>query len=361
MEALMEIGRQEKRDDLHSILLLAEECGGRVTPRDISQRLLPGRPESAARALIDRCNYYEILGPNGEITDAGREALKTASVFVPERGRYLVWFTDDPLVPQQLMDLEPVEETKLHDEVLTKQDRSSKEKPQNLPDELHSLEGKTFDLFGNGHGQVAIKKIEQRVVYRSPNDKDMVRLDLRLSSSFLPMVSLDGKFKRTLSQPRIEFSKAWIDLLGPLSAQWDASSNPSVLRLGYDGLSEGDLGSFATNLRLREPRITGLGSFDDAIVQDVPIAPRTQSDASRWAKWLLLRSIDTYIAQSHYPELVKKALAKFPDYPTLKLPSQSQYANELREQKKNAPQSAQYWYLQAPLDLDETGESLRGS
>ncbi len=359
----MEIGRQEKRDDLHSILLLAEERGGRVTPQDISQKLLLGRPESAAKALIDRCNYYEILSPYGELTDVGREALRTARVFIPERGRYLVWYTDDPLVSQQLMDLEPIEETRLHDEVMTKQDRSKKpgeaqeERPQDLPDNLHFLEGKTFDLFGHEHGQVAIKKIEPRVVYRRPDNADIVRVNLRLSSSFPPSASLDGRFKWTLPPPRIEFPHAWIDLLGPLSAQWDASENPPVLRVSFEALGEGELGSFATNLRLREPHITGLGSFDDAIVQGVPIEPRTQSDANSWAKWLLLRSIDTYVTRPRYPELVERATARFEDYFRVKLPSQSQLAKELGDQKKNALLPEQYWYLQAPLDLVETQES----
>ncbi len=359
----MEIGRREKRDDLHSILLLAEECGGRVTPREISQKLLLGRPESASKALIDRCNYYEILGPNGELTDAGREALKTAQVFIPERGRYLVWYTDDPLIHQQLMDLEPIEETRLHDEVMMKQDRSKKpsaaqeEASQNLPDNLAFLEGKTFDLFGQEHGQVSIKKIEQKVVNRSPDNTDIVRVNLRLSPTLPTTVSLDGKFKRTLPPPMVEFGRAWIDLLGPQSALWDSSKNPPALRVSYEELGEGELGSFATNLRLGEPHITGLGSFDDAIVQGVPIEPRTQSDANSWAKWLLLRSIDNYVTRPRYPELVERATARFEDYFRVKLPLQGQLAKELGDQKKNALLPEQYWYLQAPLDLVETQES----
>jgi hypothetical protein len=363
IEALMEIGRQEKRDDLHSILLLAEECGGRVTPRDISQKLLLGRPESAAKALIDRCTYYEILGPSGELTDAGREALKTAQVFIPERGRYLVWYTEDLLVPSQLMDLEPVEETRLHDEVMMKQDRSKKpsatqeERSQDLPNTLHFLEGKTFDLFGHEHGQVAIKKIESRVVSRNPNDSDIVRVNLRLSSTSPTMVSLDGKFKRTLPPPRVDFSQAWLDLLGPLSTQWDTSKNPPALRKSFEELGEGELGSFTTNLKLRGPQVTGLGNFDDTVVQGVPIAPRTEHDANSWARWLLLRSIDTYVAGPRYAELVARCIARFPGYHDMKLPSQSQLAKELDEQKNEAPLPEQYWYLQAPLDLEETVEA----
>jgi len=360
IEALMEIGRREKRDDLHSILLLAEECGGRVTPRGISQKLLPGRPESAAKALIDRCNYYEILSPSGELTDAGREALKTAQVFIPERGRYVVWYTDDPLVPQQLMDLEPVDETRLHDEVM-KQDRSKKpsaqeERSQDLPDNLHFLEGKTFDLFGHDHGQVAIKKVEPRVVSRSPDSTDNVRVNLRLSSTSPAIVSIDGKFNRTLPPPIVDFSLAWLDLLGPLSALWDASKSPPALRKNFEELGEGELGSFTTNLSLREPRVTGLGSFDDMVVQGVPIVPRTEYDADSWARWLLLRSIDTYVAGPRYTELMARAIARFPGYHGMKLPSQSQLARELDEQKKNALLPEQYWYLQAPLDLEETVE-----
>lgn len=365
IEALLEISRQEKRDDLHSILLLADECGGRITPRDISQKLLLGRPESAAKALMDRCNYYEILGPNGDLTDAGREALKTAEVFIPERGRYLIWYTDDPLIPQQLMDIEPIEETRLHDEILTKQDRSNKlaklaqETPQDLPENLRLLEGKIFDLFGHEHGRVTMKKIETRIVSRHPDNTDILRVNLRLSPNVSPTVSLDGKFRRALPPPIVEFSQAWIDVLGAQSAAWDSSKNPPALRVSYEGLSEGELGSFATNLKLREPRVTGLGNFDDTIVQDVPIEPRTQSDANSWAKWLLLRSIDSYIMSPRYPELVERAAARFGNHFRVKLPLQSQLATELANLKKNDFLPEQYWYLQAPLDLVEHDEPFR--
>ncbi len=43
-EVLVEIGRQYKREELISILKLAQECSGKIRAEDICDRLLIGRP-----------------------------------------------------------------------------------------------------------------------------------------------------------------------------------------------------------------------------------------------------------------------------------------------------------------------------
>lgn len=361
VEAVIEIGRQEKREELHSILLLAQERGGRVTPSDVSQRLLLGRPESIGRALIDRCRYYELLGPDGELTDLGREALETKKVFIPERGRYRVWYTEDPLIPQRLIDVEPVDETRLVDEIMNrdhpKKPETSSEAPIDLPDNLALLEGKSFDLFGSEHGQVVIKKIERKVLTRNLDEKDELRITLRLSPQDLPVLSLEGKFKRTLPSPVVDFERVWIELLGSFSKNWDDLKTPPALRVPFEERGERELASFTIDLPLKGPTFREFGSFDDAVAYEVPVTPRTHQDATQWARWLLLRSIDAYVTSRHYEELVSKAASRFPEYPELRLPTRDQLAEELKTNiRDRSILPEQYWYLQAPLDLSETDE-----
>ena len=211
------------------------------------------------------------------------------------------------------------------------------------------------------HGEILIKRIEQKVVSRPVDNRDTVRIRLRLSQNSQPVLSLDGKFIRSPPPPRVEFRQAWINVLGSLAPYWDEDKEPPALLTTFDQLKENERGSFATDLSLSDPQVSGLGHFDNTVVRDVPIAPRTKQDATRWAEWLLLRSVNTYQNKNRYAKLVEEVRSKFPDYRDIVLPSQARLAEDMRRRNRlEAGLPEEYWYLQAPLDLDgpsEIGES----
>lgn len=358
-DVLMEIARQQKREELVAILMLAREHGGKVTAVDICQQLLLGRPESVGKVVIDRCHYLDLVDEKGALTEIGNEALQTRNVFIPERGRFLILYTDDPLLPQRLLHLQPTEEPPLYDEI--KKDRNGqraqevqKDKAETLPEKLHSLEGGEFNLLGQGGGLVTIRKIESHGISKSSDSDDDLRVILRINTSGPPHLSVDGKFKRTLQPPNVEFEEAFLEALGSLRDYWDDARKPPALRSSFEDLKDDERASFQKTIHLVEPKLDKWGAFENTSVDEVPVIPLTSEDATQWAEWLLIKSIDTYLTQDQYQIRANQCESKFPDFPNLRCPSSRELTLRLWNAKDHEGRlPRQYWYLQASLDLQE--------
>ena len=360
-EVLMEIGRQERREELHSVLMIADRQGT-VTAANVCNELLPGRPEAVGKAVIDRCQYLDLLDNKGALTKSGDEALRTGKVFVPERGRYLVWYTEDALLGRSLLDLQPVLESQANDEVAIarrenqRSREAASEKAEDISETLGPLEGKTFPLMGPGGGIVAIRKVDKNGVPKRTDSSDDLRVTLTVPPSGASRLKLEGKFQRTLQPPQVIYEEAWIQSLGPLAEHWADSRNPPALRVAFDGLKEAELSSFLKSVHLSHPALARLGEFDDASVDDVPIIPQRKTDANQWAAWLLEQSINGYTDDRQFQELVKNCELRFPDFKNLELPSLEELALKLGKQKDAEGRwPRRYWFLQAPRDLQVSG------
>ena len=354
-EVLMEIGRQQPREELHAVLLLAEEHGGQATATDIANELLLGRPESVGKAVLDRCRDLDLLDEFGRITRIGREALQAGNVFIPERARYLMWYTEDPLIPQRLLNLEPRDEPDLRQEVAVMKSRqandSKNESVQNLPDRLRSLEGRSFSLMGRGEGTVTVRSIDMKGLTSRADPSDRVSITLRIEPSGSNL-TVGGRFDRVLPPPSLTFEEAWFSALGPLAKLWARSRNPPALRVIFEELSDRELMSFSKTVILAKPSLRNYGDFDETSVEDVPIFPQGRVDATKWAKWLLKESVNTYMTDEKYQRLVDACVSRFPDFPNIELPSSKELARELSTEKTNEGRlPKKYWYIQAPLDL----------
>lgn len=354
-EVVMEIGRQQRREELNAVLMLAEEHGGKATAKQISQELLQGRPETVGKAIIDRCRDLALLDESGGITPIGRDALSTGKVFIPERGRYVIWFTDDPLVLQKLVHIEPKEESHLSDEVAMMKNRNARsevrDETKTLPEKLAKLKGGPYDLMGKGGGRVVIKSIDQNGVRAQLGPGDAAKITLQIAPAG-PHLSAGGGFERVLDAPALDFERSWISALGPMAKLWVRSRDPPALKCGFDELNPKDLTSFSKAVHLSKPSLEGYGEFDDATVDGVPIIPRTSHDAEAWARWLLKKSIVGYIDASQYQGLVKATKSRFPDFPGVELPSEEELAEELgSERASDGTFPRAYWYLRAPMDL----------
>jgi hypothetical protein len=354
-EAIMEIGRQQRREELHAVLLLAEERGGKVTAEDVSQELLQGRPKLVGKAIVDRCRDLGLLEESGRLTTIGREALRTGNVFIPERGRYSIWYTEDTLIPQRLIHVEPKEESYLNDEVAMMRSRNmtgpSTEATNPLPEKLRTLEGGIYNLMGKGGGAVVIRNIDLNGLTCRLGPADSAKLTLELGRAGSRLAISEG-FERVLTPPYLDFEEAWISALGPLAKLWVGSRDPPALKATYDELNETELTSFSKSVPLPNPILRDYGMFNNTSVDDVPIIPRTSSDATSWARWLLKRSVDTYMDDGRYQRLVATCKSRFPDFPGIKLPPAEELAHELRtEMTGDGMLPKTYWYVQAPLDL----------
>ena len=110
-EALMNIGKEESRPELMSVLKLAEEQGGTIIPKNISEHLLGGRPETLGEQIIYRLveiGVLESTSIDGEyrLTNLGNQTIESEKILIPERGVYKVWFSEDPLFPSGLVGIQ---------------------------------------------------------------------------------------------------------------------------------------------------------------------------------------------------------------------------------------------------------------
>ncbi len=359
-DILAEIGQGKKREELHAVLLLAKERKGRVSAEAVCEHLLLGRPETVGKAVIDRCRYYGLINSRGYLTDIGKRALEEESVFIPERGRYRVWFTDDPLHPPGLIDIQPQRERTLYREVRgnrangdseTDPSREEREKAANVPENLLGMEGKTFDLLSPEGDRVRILKVEPKGATVEDGDGRKLIFSISFRPGKPPKLEAKGSYQRLIDSPPIEPRIAWRAVLGGRARDWDDERSPPALRCSVSDLGADELDSFTTTVSCKKPELPGYGAFEDVEIPNVPIAPRGRKNAQRWAEWLLRERIDAYLDDSGYARLVAAVKQEFPDF-TVKLPGREVLAQRLREEiTESGVLPEHYWYIQAPLDL----------
>ena len=95
---IAELARYKDRDDIISVLKLANEKGSKVTANQICDELLGGKPTRIGERIIQRCCELLLLTSDGELTQNGFAALSENRVPEPERGIYTIWFAEDNLI-----------------------------------------------------------------------------------------------------------------------------------------------------------------------------------------------------------------------------------------------------------------------
>lgn len=354
-EVLMEIGLRESRAELNSVLMLTKEMGGKVSASDICENLLKGRPLQVGKAILDRCKYLDLIDYNGRLTEIGVESLNSGEVFIPEKGRYTIWYTDDPLVPMGFLSLEAIPESSLYNEVNEQRNNNKNGfQSEEIPEKISNLQGRAFSIFGKGGGRVQIRKIDQYGLSKSLTIQDNLHAELKISQNNTTKISFTGKFRLEGTRPDISFENSWISVIGEYASLWENTNNNSALKTSYTDLSEKEIFSFKKTLQLQRPTIPHLGDFNPTFVEEVPIKPRYLKDAESWATHLLFKSITTYLNNFDYQQIVKSCKSKFPDYPNLQLPTIDQLLEAFKSSRKSDGRlPREYWYLQAPLDLNQ--------
>jgi hypothetical protein len=369
----MDIRKSGKREDIIAILMLASENNGLVSSKDVCTHLIANRPITVGDRIIQRCVELGVLEKheghrNGNfmnfsrgnirqgieedsqlnkvatLTDEGRRAVQRKRVFLPERGLYHILYSDDVLLPSPLL------------ECISDDKRSDKDEDKEEIEPLirNCLENRYFKTLSQERSEIFIEKIEQygRQITKKP--------DLSLTYSLLEngnmLLRLNGDFEAKLEPPKFSQLEIWNMLVESIDLGDDWDNNYQCLRRGFEELKQKDLINFTVELHITALAIEGMGEFNDIIVKNVPIIPRTKTDAQKWAIWLLKNEINDYTKNHEYEGIVQKIQKKFPGY-EMQLPTQIELARMIREETgEKLPPS--YWYLKAPLDVAYRSEAL---
>ena len=356
-----QIARAAKRPEVVPVLERVRERG-ETDARDVAEHLLfePHAREVVAERLLHIAKVYGLLEERGRsrghggsgkhggvfaLTPEGERALDTGEVFVPEHGTWLVWTSEDPLLPGPILRVAPWEEPNAYDEVLTReQERSFDGIPESLsgaggasvvlPDkEGHSLRALGFER----RGEAVAPEASLRVTWEVGQGRLTLTGDLggaSVASSIEPP-----------SCPPID---VWQSLLhgAGLWRDWDVALG--ALRVALDATAEAEREAMKRAVEFDRPDVSGFGHFDPLVVSDTPITAHSPSDAQRWAAWRLRARVSGYATTARFDGWRRDAQAPFGGH-RLDLPLRGELAERAWTPRAERP-SPYAWHLIAAED-----------
>ncbi|MCX7096310.1 MAG: hypothetical protein NTV43_00210 [Methylococcales bacterium] len=358
------IAKAEKRPEIHSILLLAQEQYGVVSARDVAEKLLGGRPETVGRRLLALCADYELLvkekqGNYFTLTPKGTAAISQQKIFVPEQGTWELWVTDDPLLPTALLKVEAFKEPSVIEE---KRNKDKQRKFVSLPAWLRSrLIDKTLSPLVATGQEYHFIELAEKAEFVTDVDAHVKAIWITPESAQASL-QFDGTIdKKNLDYhyqtlPKLAFSEIWQQMLkqqgwlqesdvDEQAAQYWSFAQ-QTLCIPYKDLSETEKSTFLKDYKLSKPVISGFGDFDDTLIDNIPIMPKDENAAGGWGFWLLEQKVNDYMLSGQLEKEQQNisALKQFAEFDLI-FPEQQEFAQELRNSNPKA-----YWHLQAPLD-----------
>ena len=279
----------ERRPELGLLCRMAREQGNRISVATV-QSALPGLAETGARNVVAWCGTLGLCDPRGGLTALGEDVAERDEAPVPEQGVYDMWLAQHPVFGCRILAVE----------------------------RLSSSRDPRFD---------AIKDLpiapDRGVVFRSvvdPKERYVLR-DLPTNhghAGFVPRATrASGRFRWTLDfeaesdswqldgvieAPNSHAKAAMkavqheretdgLDLwnlvanwaTGPLSPFGRWQSSERRLSVSFQGLVQAEIESFRKSLALGRVEVPGRGSYDDVLLEDVPVGPASADDAQQWA------------------------------------------------------------------------------
>jgi len=370
-EVLAEVGQAEKRPEIQAVLLLAQENDGRVTPELLCRKLLGGRPAVVGKTILQRCRALQLLEGNDEesiLTNEGSRSVSEGEVFIPEKGKYLIWVTDDPLFTRPMLDLEPVQESELTKDQAQESSQRRRAVPapregepktsrRVMADKAEWLKGQVFRPCRPGAPRYRINFVGPEWV-EVPDEKarQSTRITWTVSDTQSHAVHVDGAFQtHDIEPPEFRFGQIWLGLLGDRAPDWKPIEKGTRLHVGFKEITDAERASFRWDMTFDRPKIPDLGEFDPTEAGAVPVAPKSQKDADQWAAWLLGHRVNSYMEIDGFAKLQAEVRKEFPEF-DVDLPRRHDLARALRQGLGNGGgdrPAAGYWFLQAPLDLTE--------
>ena len=374
-EVLAEVGQAERRPEIQAVLLLAQENCGQVTPELVCRKLLGGRPPVVGKTILQRCRALKLLEGSDEesvLTEEGALSISEGEVFIPEKGRYRIWITTDPLFTRPLLDIEPVQEgglTTTQAKESSRRRRAAAAPNEGEPmdsrkgwaDRARKMKGQVFRPSRPGAPRYRINFVgPEWVEVPDERARHPTRITWTVSDTQSHPVHVDGSFQtHEIEPPAYRFDQVWLGILGDRAQDWKPAEQGSCLRVGFEEITDAERASFRWDMTFERPTIPELGKFDPTEVGAVPIAPKKQKDADQWAAWLLGHRVDSYMGMDGFARLQDEIRRAFPEF-EVDLPGLHDMVRALRQGLGNGGgnrPTAGYWFLQAPLDLTESRPS----
>ena len=352
-----QIAKTMQRTELVPILLRAEENDG-TNVKDLAEHLLfeSRSRRVVAERLLRIATAYGLLEEDNRVfvlTEAGKQAIHTGEVFVPEDGAWTIWESDDPTLPSPVLGIEPWHEPTAFDEIAGKKRESARERRYEAPpDRLRTIVGTPLTPATGNAAAVRIDHLEDKA--EAVNTNRSLRLRWNVGDGSLQLSgTLEGaregrRIKTELAAPDMSADRVWLSLLESedLREQWH--SEREVLCVPFDETGDAEREAMSRALEFESPYLPGYGKFEPLIVAGVAITAESESDAQSWAEWRLRARIRDYATSERYAVWCAEAAAPFDRY-DIELPARNRLARALWKRVTGRP-DPRVWRLVAAED-----------
>ena len=297
-----ELAVWEKRPDLQLVCNTAQDRG--TLNADAIDVVLPGLSPRARENLLRHLRYIGLVDRNGALTTPGRRCASSGEAPAWEQGVYRLLVASHPLFDSHVLDFR-----RAPGDWRDRDFDNFEHLPAGLSAKYNRVFTSIFDKsqrftvskFPVARGQNPVCRIEGTTKGKLQWDIDLASGDNEWTIE--GQVSGDrnrrGKFQ---SAPESVESDELADIFADWEPQWDVQMGR--LAMAYDGkIGQGGRESFLRSREYKNKQVRKFGSFDEAVVRDVPVGPATRGDARTWAKAILVAQVeaeDKYIVPDTY-------------------------------------------------------------
>ena len=349
-ECLATIRRQEKMPYITSVLKLVERYGG-LNPEVLRDELLPEEPLALAVNILKRNVKLGFIDEYGALTELGEKAAHD-NVLMPERGKYIIGVTKDPLVKSGIVyvnrdaDGNQNKNSPQHDGG----DKPAKLKKQEILERVN--ESDSLVWLDNEIKEIVIESIDDFVYPRAINITFQMQVVMDEKNTTISISKDKGEQIKFFDNSEIDFEETWDLEVKAAELKW--RGGPLLMGRGlvkYEDTNASERRSFSKNIPSKEisSRSSGIFTVDPIVIN---IQPATDSDATLWAMELIKSEITEYCDENRYTEISEKVRRRFTDS-SPSIPKIEEFIEYLYGIAENAADDLpiEYWYLQAPRDL----------
>ena len=109
-KVILDIGLKEERSDVIALLLIAQSNNNQLSKKIVCNEFLFRDHNQMAENILRRCIEYEVLDTEYKITQEGFQAIEDNMIYRYYGGVSFLYVTQDPLIPQKIIDFEFVDE-----------------------------------------------------------------------------------------------------------------------------------------------------------------------------------------------------------------------------------------------------------
>lgn len=344
-----EIAVWEPRPDLELLCAAAQDQG--ALDEDVIDGAVPGLSPRARKNLLRHLGYIQIIDRSGALTAVGRRCAASGEAPSWEQGAYHLLVAAHPLFGSHVLDFK-----RTPGDGFDRDFDNLEPLPAWLSADHRRVFTSAFDSatrftvggFPSARGQDAVCRSWEM-------DPGNLRWEIDLSTgvnhwTITGNVGSADQHRQFESTPESVDANELVGLFAGWESRWDARL--ARVAIAYDGqVGAGGRESFLRTWKYQPVRVGRFGSFDGAVVQDVPVGPATNDDARMWATAILVARVEAAGAYVPPDRWRTEWAAALEDTPLAGRAGDAPDAASLEEVNQKPVSTRTRWLLAAGADL----------